>query len=75
MHEPTFMAYELRLSRHANPDFYAVFPLALRLGWPATEWGTSPEPKTAGEMAGEMAGRVPSELEITNFTGSNGGIP
>ena len=30
--------------------------LALRLGWPATEWEMGPEPKMAGEMAGQIAG-------------------
>ena len=24
VHEPTFMAYELRLFWHTNPDFYAI---------------------------------------------------
>ena len=46
------------MHRHicAMPHSATYCAIALRLGWPATEWETGPEPKMAGEMAGEMAG-------------------
>ena len=50
----------------------------LRLGWPATEWETGPEPKMAGEMAGshflggfqngrKMAGQMAGQLKFGDF--------
>ena len=53
-------------------DSVKIIALYLRLGWPATEWETGPEPKMAGEMAGgrfsgggsEMAGQMAGQPRI-----------